>query len=42
MLKEYLPDMAVVSVGHRSSIVSRHDMKLILSGDGTWTVERNS
>ena len=39
MLKEYLPDMAVVSVGHRSSILSRHDMKLMLSGNGSWAVE---
>lgn len=39
MLKEYLPDMAVVSVGHRSSILSRHDMKLVLSGNGSWAAE---
>ena len=39
MLKEYLPDMAVVSVGHRSSILSRHDMKLMLSGNGSWAAE---
>lgn len=33
-LKELLPEMAVVSVGHRSTLFRKHDKKLQLSKDG--------
>ena len=39
-LKEELPDMAVVSVGHRSSILQRHNVILRLIGNGAWMIER--
>ncbi|MBQ3853977.1 MAG: ABC transporter ATP-binding protein/permease [Anaerovibrio sp.] len=39
-LKEVLPDMAVVSVGHRSSILQRHNVILRLIGNGAWMIER--
>ena len=35
-LKELLPDMAVVSVGHRSTLLKKHDKKLQLTGEGGW------
>lgn len=35
-LKELLPDMAVVSVGHRSTLLKKHDKKLQLTGEGSW------
>lgn len=40
VLKQELPDMAVVSVGHRSSIIQRHNTILRLIGNGAWMVER--
>ncbi|MCR5176752.1 MAG: ABC transporter ATP-binding protein/permease [Anaerovibrio sp.] len=40
MLRHILPQMAVVSVGHRSSIVARHDTVLRLVGNGAWMIER--
>lgn len=36
ILKEMLPDMAVISVGHRSTLAAKHDERLSLHGDGTW------
>ena len=39
-LKEEFPDMAVVSVGHRSSILQRHNVILRLIGNGAWMIER--
>ena len=39
-LKEELPDMAVVSVGHRSSILQRHNVILRLIDNGAWMIER--
>ena len=39
-LKEELPDMAVVSVGHRSSILQRHNVVLRLIDNGAWVIER--
>lgn len=39
-LKEVLPDMAVVSVGHRSSILQRHNVILRLIDNGAWMIER--
>ncbi len=34
ILKELLPEMAVVSVGHRSTLFKKHDKKLQLTGSG--------
>ncbi len=39
-LKEEFPDMAVVSVGHRSSILQRHNVILRLIDNGAWMIER--
>ncbi len=39
-LKAKLPEMSVVSVGHRSTLVSRHSTILRLIGGGAWMVER--
>ena len=34
ILHQMLPQMAVVSVGHRSSLLNCHDKQLVLAGDG--------
>ena len=39
-LKSSLPEMTVVSVGHRSTLISRHSTVLRLMGDGAWKIER--
>lgn len=36
ILKERLPEMAVVSVGHRSTLKAKHDKLLQLKETGTW------
>lgn len=36
VLKELLPEMAVVSVGHRSTLLQKHDKRLLLTGRGSW------
>jgi putative ATP-binding cassette transporter len=36
LLREELPDMAIVSVGHRSSLRRMHDELLELDADGRW------
>jgi len=33
------PDSAIVSVGHRSSLVPFHEMKLFIMDEGRWKVE---
>lgn len=38
MLKERLPDMAMISVGHRGTLNSYHKKKLTLDGTGRWSV----
>jgi putative ATP-binding cassette transporter len=38
-LTNELPRTAVVSVGHRSSLIAFHETKLILQGEGRWQVE---
>ncbi len=39
-LKVVLPDSAVISVGHRSSLISYHESKLTILGEGDWNLER--
>ncbi len=36
VLAQLLPDMAVVSVGHRSTLIGCHDKQLKLANDGSW------
>lgn len=37
LLKEQLPDMGLISVGHRSTLFAIHDRELHLTGDGSCT-----
>lgn len=39
ILHQLLPKMAVVSVGHRSSLLNCHDKQLVLAGDGYWKLQ---
>lgn len=39
ILHQLLPQMAVVSVGHRSSLLNFHDKQLVLAGDGYWKLQ---
>ena len=39
ILRQLLPQMAVVSVGHRSSLLNCHDKRLVLAGDGYWKLQ---
>ena len=39
ILHQLLPQMAVVSVGHRSSLLNCHDKQLVLAGDGYWKLQ---
>ena len=39
ILHQLLPQMAVVSVGHRSSLLNYHDKQLVLAGDGYWQLQ---
>ena len=38
LLKKELPEMGVVSVGHRSTLYAQHEQELKLAGDGSWLV----
>ncbi len=38
MLARELPDMGVVSVGHRSTLFAQHQQELALAGDGNWNL----
>lgn len=40
LLQEYLPDMKIISVGHRSTLLSKHEFKLSLCSDGQWSMDR--
>lgn len=39
ILHQMMPQMAVVSVGHRSSLLNCHDKQLVLAGDGYWKLQ---
>lgn len=41
MLRQALPDMVLVSVGHRSTLFSHHPRQLQLLGDGRWILSDN-
>ena len=36
LLKKELPNMGIVSVGHRSTLYAQHEQELKLAGDGSW------
>ena len=38
MLRRELPEMSIVSVGHRSTLFALHDTELHLEGEGRWAV----
>jgi vitamin B12/bleomycin/antimicrobial peptide transport system ATP-binding/permease protein len=40
LLREELPDLVLVSVGHRSSLESFHSQRLDLEGEGRWSASR--
>jgi putative ATP-binding cassette transporter len=42
MLKERLPESVLISVGHRSTILDRHDLHLALDPDGAWRLGRTT
>ncbi|MBP2631777.1 MAG: transporter ATP-binding protein [Firmicutes bacterium] len=39
LLVEHLPNTAIISIGHRNTLVNYHQKKLHLSGDGNWAME---
>ena len=39
LLKKELPQMGVVSVGHRSTLYAQHEQELKLAGDGSWQLQ---
>lgn len=41
LLREQLPDTAVISVGHRSTLKPFHRFELILLGEGKWKLEES-
>ena len=36
LLKDELPDLGIMSVGHRSTLLRQHEEKLLLDGQGGW------
>ena len=36
LLRQELPNMGIVSVGHRSTLFAQHQDELHLAGDGSW------
>jgi len=39
LLVEQLPHAAIISIGHRNTLVNYHQRKLHLNGNGNWTME---
>lgn len=40
MLEKYLPQTKIISVGHRPSLIGKHQYKLVLSDNGKWSLEK--
>ena len=40
MLQKELPNVSIVSVGHRSTLFARHETEFHLSGDGNWEMRQ--
>lgn len=38
LLREQLPGMTIISIGHRNTLHSFHSKKLSLAGDGSWSI----
>lgn len=39
LLRSRLPEMSIISVGHRSTLFAQHEDELHLAGDGTWQMK---
>jgi putative ATP-binding cassette transporter len=42
MLHEELSQAAIISIGHRSTLNTHNNIYLLLEGDGSWRIEKNS
>lgn len=41
LVRKFLPESVMISVGHRKSIADYHNRKLILNGQGGWSFQQN-
>ena len=39
-VKKYLPEIKIISVGHRSTLLNKHEYKLTLIENGKWSIEK--
>ena len=40
LIKKYLPDTTLISIGHRNTLMQYHETKLHLFGTGSWELKR--